>query len=186
MKFLLSLIVILCFGTTFSQKIILDTSAVKNWPTVSDGKISNDGEFISYRINNQPVGENTLVIKSIDDHVFKNIIGASGETFSEDSKWCVFKKGGDSLYFFNTKYNTTYLVPKVQQVLYPKNNKNFIAYNKKETDELYLRDLLTNQEKRFEGVSRYAFDNDGKYLLLQKKSNNDDSAGGKKIRCFCI
>uniref|UniRef100_UPI0031DA328C hypothetical protein n=1 Tax=Chitinophaga sp. TaxID=1869181 RepID=UPI0031DA328C len=57
------------FGRQTSLPLI-DTSCARNWPIVSNGMLSNDGEFASYTISNA----NTQLNKHVDA-IFKKIGG---------------------------------------------------------------------------------------------------------------
>src|SRR5882757_1697945 len=91
---------------TMAQKPVVDSSmslGPGQWPSLSFPRISNDGRYISYLIDNIPADGHTLVIQSTENdwkRTFPNKNGANA-FFSRNNKQAIFMLPGDSLVFLS-------------------------------------------------------------------------------------
>ena len=53
---------------TYAQKPAIDPKNYDNWIHVSSPGISNNGKFAFYKVKNEPIGSETLIIKAIDSN----------------------------------------------------------------------------------------------------------------------
>src|SRR5258708_12451702 len=63
-KLFLISVFIHCINILFGQKPPIDSAVYDKWPSVEGADISNDGNYVLYIIENQPVGSRTLVIQA--------------------------------------------------------------------------------------------------------------------------
>jgi dipeptidyl aminopeptidase/acylaminoacyl peptidase len=90
MKFLLTLSLLLIVLTVVAQKIPLDHSVYDKWQSITDRKISNNGNWIAYTIDPQE-GDGSLVIQSTKDANNKIIIPRGyGASISSDNQHVLF------------------------------------------------------------------------------------------------
>ncbi|ATP55273.1 hypothetical protein CPT03_01735 [Pedobacter ginsengisoli] len=173
-KKILIIILVLIYSSGFGQKPVLDTTAFNGWPYVNCPLISNDGKFVSYRIENQPVNGGTLVIQKLFDKWRKNIIGGKLEFFSSDSQKGIFTIK-DSLFVLEFSDNSLKFKGIVDSFKYPEiNNNDWIAYQiKGRNDSLMLYNIYTNEVKTYGSVINYGFDRNGQFLLIETKAKDE-------------
>ncbi|MEV4886038.1 S9 family peptidase [Chitinophaga ginsengisegetis] len=80
------------------DKTVINSSVYKKWQTVSTPAISADGRYVSYIINNEPIGSKTMVIKSSDKSWEIRVAGGKDIVFTRDCKAAIFTKSNDSLF----------------------------------------------------------------------------------------
>src|SRR5690242_2065658 len=83
-----------------TKKPSLDTSILGKWPSLSTSNvtISNDGNYVSYFIEKQPVNGSTLTIQSTSNSWKREFVNALPGVFAADSKQFIFMKN-DTLFF---------------------------------------------------------------------------------------
>lgn len=165
------------FGINYAQKQIIDTSTYKNWVTIGEEAITNNGQYIMYIIRNKPIGGNTLVVKSTNSNWGKEILMASNPFFSEDSRYLVFMRNGtDSLIILQLGYSNEKDIKNIKSFKSPKESKRFLAYSSSVHEgEITLYDLVSNKEVVFSNVIDCQFDDNGKILLLKKEDRSKSS-----------
>jgi predicted peptidase len=155
------------------EKPLIDASVYGKWPSVSSTSISNNGQYVAYMINNQPVGKKTLVIQSTDSKWKKEFPGIGAAEFTPDSRYAIYSIPGDSLVLLTLGKGTTEFITNSQSyqladdgnwMVYQLNsgNRNVIAYN-----------LKTKERKSYEQVYNYWISNNGKNLIFQSVSANN-------------
>ena len=151
-----------------AQKPVIDTSVLGKWPSVGGAAISNDGKYVCYTINNQPVGSHTLVVQSTEGDWKREFVNASGAVFTDDSRKVVFSMTGDSLCLLSLGTNTLESIPHVRSFqLAGKGQGEWLAYQTKDaTNELVLTNLATGKEKRFASVDNYLFSHKGNVCAI--------------------
>jgi len=177
-RFLLSIFFINYALVLFSQKPPIDTSAIRNWPSMQEygTSITNNGKFFLYTINNKPVSGNTLVVRSIDGSWQKEIPDASPLFFTEDSRQLVFTDR-DTLFFLTLGTDEQTYVSGVVSYKWPgSGRKEMIAYQQNNPEKaLVLHNLITGQDNRFSSVTDFSFDENGKVLLLKQEIGHGNS-----------
>ena len=82
-----------------TSKPVIDSAAINHWPSLGWSRaISNDGKYFMYSVDNNPVGSNTLIIRSTENSWQKEFVGIGTGVFSGDSKEFIFKNV-DTLFF---------------------------------------------------------------------------------------
>src|ERR1700754_4660858 len=98
--FCLCLLMLLIITTAVAQKPALNLVNYKNWNTLSNGDISDDGNYAFYTIVKRPPERNTLILHSTHSDWKKSLTGASQGVFDKESRILAFKQG-DSLGVLN-------------------------------------------------------------------------------------
>lgn len=169
-KLLLLLAIVFSASLLKAQKPCLDINVLGKWPKVSNPKINNNGAFICYNIDNQPVGSTTLIVKSLNGEWERKFVGISEGLFLDDDLRFIFQKG-DSLFILDlgkdkqsVLFASLYRLPKY-------NKKKWLAYKVSSTSsDIMLRDLTTGNERVFNNVIDFAFNDSGSVLLLKGKA----------------
>ncbi len=161
----------------------MDSSAITNWTTLSvDAKISHNGRYVSYTIENQPVNGSTLVILTTDSEWNKEFVGYTFCSFSDNNNKAVIQKD-DSLIFIDLDRKEFSYITNVRSFKQPGINKGeWLAYNLKDTtNTLLVRNLLSGKEMSFANVSDYLFSEKGNSLLIRSSSRQDAQVSQKLI-----
>lgn len=88
-----TLIVLLCTVSAYAQKPPIDATTYHNWASLDDFlKISNDGKWVSYIVNDIPAGSSTLFIKSLKNKWERSFQGLDDLSFSNDSRLAIFMR----------------------------------------------------------------------------------------------
>lgn len=159
----------------FAQKQIIDSNAYASWPTLDGLRLSGDGKYVIYDINNVPFGSKTAVLQSIDGKFKREYIGKlEGAWFSSDSQ-SLFFKSSDSLGIMNIEKNTIRYIPHVSSfTLQEYGNHQWLCYFSVGTPhKLIIKDLKTNKERYYNDVIKWQFSKDDKVLLLWQKNADD-------------
>src|ERR1700754_4164024 len=85
-----------CFPTLSAQHITestdkppIDTADILNWPVIPDGSnaiISNNGEYLLYKVWRIPRGGTSTIIRSLKKEWGTALIGANQAVFTDDSR----------------------------------------------------------------------------------------------------
>jgi len=152
-----------------SEKPPIDTSVFKKWAGLGSEAISNDGNYVSYTIYNQPPGSHRLVIQSTNGNWKKEFPVASTTNFTNDSRLVIFKIGTDSLCILTLGKEDIALVPHVSEYNLPKDDKGeWLAYQQTTPEKvLVLRNLITGIEQHFSSVSDYKVSDNNNWLVYQ-------------------
>lgn len=178
---IVSLLFLFCTLDTFCQKPYvnpLDTASAKwNWPVVDNARISNDGHYVAYIINNEPVGASTLVVRDLAGRWNRSFTFTSlgWASFSTDSKLIVINLS-DSLLILSPGNTDSAVITDIASYKLDLSMSvdSRIAYLKKSSGELVVRNLKTEMEDRFENVNSYSFSGNGRLLAIVSRENADD------------
>jgi dipeptidyl aminopeptidase/acylaminoacyl peptidase len=154
---------------SFSQKPILNLHNIRNWPSLTEGKISSDGKFVSYVIREQPVGSNTLVVQ-LTTHAWKaEFVAARNASFSKNGKVWVYQMG-DSLCLLNL---LTYRIRYIPGVLnFDITQDDFLIYRtRKKEQELIIENLMTNELQTLPSVISYSIQPKGSLVIVEQRSS---------------
>jgi dipeptidyl aminopeptidase/acylaminoacyl peptidase len=158
----------------YGQKPVIDSNAYKIWTTVSDLKISDDGNYICYTINNLPTGSSTLVLKGVANSWEKLVANATSNstTITRNGRWAICTKPGDSICIIKLGTNDIENLANVGAYQVQSNQSEaVIAYIlTAPANELVLVNLDLDTHREYKAVSDYLFSNNGKLLLI--KSDN--------------
>jgi len=153
----------------------LDTSVFDKWPSVEKAAISNDGNYILYVISKQPVGANTLVLKTINGSWENEIIGAGAAKFTDDSRKAVFSKPKDSFCIIELGSGATECMSHVRDCrLFGQGASEKLACQlNSQAKELLILDLPSRKRRSYTDVSEYLISTDGNSLVLKMESKSD-------------
>jgi len=181
-RFLFVLIFLHVYAICWSQKQIqisytgkpfIDSTAIVNWPWLGLSKISDDGKFCMYSIENQPVESHTLIIKSTEKNWKKEFVNAEDGFFSPDSRKFIFQSKDTLSFLMLGSDHLSYVteVNSYKQISHQKDG--WLAYLlNNNTQELVLQNMLSGKETCFPGVTNYTFGPGGKSLLIQSHDKN--------------
>lgn len=142
--------------TTHNVKPIIDSGVYDKWPRLDfHPLISNNGNYISYTILNQPLGSTTTVIRSPEGNWTKQFFGISNLVFTQDNRQFLFRTHDSLAIGALGGFKTSY-IPQVLsfQVLEKGNDHNWLLYRLR-SNQLVIRDLENEQEKKFDSVLAY-------------------------------
>ena len=166
------LILILFFqlqiSSIYAQKPVIDSSTYDKWPLVQNGYISNDGKYISYVIDKQPMGRTSSVIRSIEGG-WEMKSTESYFAITADSRKTIFKKTNDSLAILTLGTDSVEIIPNVKSYNVLSNNQDswLVFYMMDPAKDLFIRNLGTNLTYSISGVVNY-FSNSGGIALVVK------------------
>jgi hypothetical protein len=183
MKILLFFAHFICIAS-LAQKPIVDTNVIGKWPAVRDGKISNNGAFVLYRIDGQPLGSSTLVIQATKGSWKKKLTGLSEASFSDDSKRVIYMQGSDSITLLTCGSEAVTYIPNVSSFqLVMQGPMQWLVYqlNRPEKKMIFSSLDLTKQHT-FSGVENYLLSKEANVLLFTNSEGvfwTDLSSGGR-------
>jgi dienelactone hydrolase len=152
-------------GLGLAQKRQVDTSTLANWPELLSSKISSDGKYVLYGVQNK-AGAGNLFIKSIQNSYCKEYSGVIDGEFTSDSRRVVFIMPGDSLCIAEPGENKEIFVPNILSFIVPNGGDGrWLAYHSK-GNELFLYDFSSAQITRYPDVGNFQFDDGGSVLLM--------------------
>lgn len=151
------------------NKLPLDTSDFNQWPYVNTPQISNNGEYIGFRINAAD-----LYLKSTTKKWKKTFTDIESYSFLNDNKSVIILNRHDSLYLLTLGTDKLTIIPHVisYSTLLPK----WLVYLRKhhETD-LVIQQLNNKKEITFRNVTSYLTGSQGNMLMLKRRSENGES-----------
>jgi dipeptidyl aminopeptidase/acylaminoacyl peptidase len=165
-----------------SNKPAIDTSDIGKWPrlgTFIPPIVSHDGNFVAYGVSNYPLGNNTLVVQTINGSFKKNIIANRLRNedvfFSGDDTKFLWKKN-DSLGILHLKTSTIeYLTDILSFAVSDVNKGEWLGYTVKDRPKLLvMKNVLTGQEMRYDHVEDWSFKNGGQTFILKTLENDAD------------
>lgn len=173
-------LLIVSAASVSAQKPVLDSTMYGKWPSVGHAGISDDGRYVFYMIDNQPVGSQTLVFRAANARWTLDVPGAKAFTvvLTPDSRRAAFMKGDDSLGIVVLGRPSIEYIPQVRSFLLPKDGKGeWLAYQVRgPANTLVVRNLATRRQRSFAGVADYAFNDDGSVLVFQAESKQEGSS----------
>ncbi|MEP7376007.1 MAG: prolyl oligopeptidase family serine peptidase [Chitinophagaceae bacterium] len=146
-------------NSTFFEKPSIDTTTIKNWPSIGEEKaISNDGKYFMYAIENKPIGNKTLIIKSTSTTWEREIIGDINGVFTNDSKQFILLIN-DTLNCITLGTNDITLIANISDYKLGQNEKEewLACHLKNESNDLLISNLLSGNESRLKNVTDYSF-----------------------------
>lgn len=168
---LMTLLGLFIFINCIAQKPALDTIAIFNWSKVKNGKISDNGKYVSYEIVQRGhILEETnkvLKIQSASGEWMKTFINITAPLyFSLDSRFAVISFS-DSLGIIKLGS---------EQISYITDVANFniipghILYQKRaHPDSLIMQSFTSGNKRYFEDVKNYQYNEGRKCLILNKQ-----------------
>lgn len=149
-----------------AQKLPLDCSVARKWPSISGEKISSDGRYILYAITSEDSGT-VLYIQSTINSFKKEVHNVTYYSFLGDSHRLVFIREKDSLHLFDPSTDAQLYIGQAHIFKLPQEgNGDWLAYQSS-TNELWLFNVLTSQKKVYHNVINYTLSDSGNTLLIQ-------------------
>lgn len=182
--FILSLLLCYC-GFTMGQSVNnlpkkppIDTSILGKWPTVDIPKVSTNGIFVLYQVNNKPFGRRSLILKSILGKVKMEWTGVeSNAHFTNDSKKVIFSNSNGDLCIFTVQDSTIEYIPNVFSFkLFSTGDTEWLIYQQLNppSTNLILRDLLSGKERSFSNVKGFWINPNGSSLVYKTEVANEN------------
>jgi len=169
MKYVFFLCSILCFNTfcVAQRPAIVDTS-YKHWTTVNRGKISCDGNFVFYNLNNYPLGLSTIVLTSTNKSWQMRLTSYIDPNFSDDGKF-FFAMCADTLI---TIHLPTKKIDKVMACqsykLFQNGQSEWLIYQLNDSSHtLFVENLHTSKIFKSTDVSDYVLNTNASAIVLK-------------------
>lgn len=157
---------------SISGKNPIDTSIFGKWPIIAMARLTSDGKHALYIVNNQPIGNTTLVLQEICGSWQKKILGAVAADFTTDGKQCIFIKSKDTLCVFRFGDSLYSSVPQVDNYkLINIDSTTWIVYQSNILKMICCWNISTNEKKLFHNV-RSMFIESGKVIVTSNEDYN--------------
>lgn len=162
-------------GSQNDVKPVVDSSVYAQWPSVSDAKISNNGEYVYYTIKGNYANYLRGILKRCKG-TWEMVISDNVDLqFTSDSKNAFFL-AKDTLVIIKMDESLVEKVPMVKSVQAPSGGDGtWIACTKTKTDDLILRNFHSGITKTFKSVKSFIFSRDGERLALQIQEQKSDT-----------
>jgi dipeptidyl aminopeptidase/acylaminoacyl peptidase len=160
----------------YGQKPLINDSSYKEWTSVVNGLISNNGRYICYSLKNKPAGYETLVISSVDKKWKKEFPGYVNANFSADSKH-LFASMQDTVIHVVLNTDVVFKMPNCSDQRLLKSGKlEWLAYQQKgSADQLILRSLQTTAMLSLGKVKQFETCPDGIHLILKRSGSGKNT-----------
>jgi len=189
MKSIVFLVFLVFFAMiTLAQKPALQSDDLGKWPELWTADLSVDGMYFSCEYSE--VGTDALLIGTTEKGYQREFKGIKRLTsrFSNDSRFAVFQKMGDTLCIFLLKENKVEYIGSVTGfTLVQYKGKSLLCYETKSpAKSLVIRDLQTNLFYRYDDVESIVYSNN--LIAIVRKHKNGDQIdflkpGNGKIIC---
>lgn len=159
----------LYINSSAQQKPTIKIDTYKTWTNVTDGGISNNGDYAYYITSNKPVGSSTFTIKSINGRWTKEFINVTNPIFTNDNKYLLGQLQNDTLFKLNlkTKQVDKLYDVKSYQIIKTQNVEKLMCY-KKSSNDLFLSDDKQKRKVLVSNVFNYLISSDLNVLLVQQ------------------
>ena len=160
--------VLLCLA----QKKVLDTTAIAKWQSVDGGKISGNGNWVSYQVITGNHAQFNTIIKSLSGRNEIELPGSVDISFTTDSRYAVFKEG-NKLNILKLGEQSPKSISDVNSFdLLHTGSGDFILYTKSgRSNDLYSIASDNGSEKTYHEVINYRIL--GQSLLITFKKSDD-------------
>jgi len=176
-KFLIMLFFMCCIGYLFAQKKIVDSTAYRNWSTLKNPTISNNGHYVSYYVEKGDGGTRTLKLISTDKEWKLEVENSKYMEFSEDSQFAIIMKPNDSLVIVKLGKSIRAEFFNITGFDFLKENKReYLVFNR--DSDLVLYDLYSGKMTSFPSCHRFYISESKEKLIVLK----DSVEGGKAIQ----
>jgi len=152
----------------------INLQTFSEWPSVSEGSISNNGFFASYIIENCPIGARTGIVLSLLNDWRIVIANISGRiAFSSNNRKAVWINGGDSLGMVRLGSDQISYIASVGS--YELKGDYVICRPKIANRDLLVINIRTNESKLYSSVSSYQVSEDNESVALLRKVSSGDA-----------
>jgi dipeptidyl aminopeptidase/acylaminoacyl peptidase len=161
-----------------ARKAVVDAAAYANWPIVSDGRISGDGNYAAYKTrprSTEARSSSTLVATS--GRWRREIPESEFIGFTEDSRAAVVSTADNRILLVQLGSGSqTALAEAFDSQLVSQSARDLLLYRRgSPAGELVLRDLHTGRERLFKGVSDYQVGKSGRVMILRSVAAGSES-----------
>lgn len=159
------------------SKPVVDTSAYLNWQNVSKPSINSNGLYVSYVIDNCPIGSWTLIIKSVKETWQLAIPGGRGLLFTEDGRFAVFSKSNDSLFIAKLGSSTVSTFSGVRSFrLAGRLNHQVLVMRRSVAaiNELQLYNFNSGHISSYKDVEDYAINSSANSLIIHRSADSNN------------
>lgn len=172
-------LLIICLSVSFAfgqnNKPPLDTAAFFHWPNISDIGISNNGKYVYYNTTTTFGIKQTTTVQSLAIEWKKKLGNVSAVQFTSDNRYVIWKTVGDSIAIMKLDDTIIQHIPSVVSLrLIETKEGDILLYTKKTGNELVLRYLKNNTEKKYDNVAEYLV-NESNSALVVTKANPEQS-----------
>jgi dienelactone hydrolase len=168
MRIFVTLLSLFCINycIAVAQKPPLDSSVYSKWPALGYPKLSPDGRFVAYGVDNQPIGSSTLMIVATNGKWKKEYIGVSQAEFVNTSV-LLFRRS-DTLYIQKLGTEGATYIPDVTSYVVAGDSNPWIAYQKKnDLQQVVVANLSSGKELTISKVNSFQFSRQSNFLVFQ-------------------
>lgn len=166
-----------CSSHASAQRPVVDsgmTLEVGHWPSVRFYTISNDGNYVLYKIQNVPVGSSTLVVQSTHNGWKREFPGLGTGLFTADSKRMIFAEGRDSVCLLSLGTSEeTWLPHSNSYNLVGEGTNEWLIFRTTRQGELVIRNIASGKQRRWTDVKDYILNKVGTVLVLNRQDTTD-------------
>jgi len=161
----------LCSGNSLnaqSKKPVLEIDSYKKWEKIESKKLSNDGKYLMYTIQNRPLGSSTTVFAATGTNYRLQKTGIRGLCLTKDNKIGVFSEN-DTVKLLKLGTKQIRAVPAIVAKLSDnESDARWIAYQTAENPKrLNIKDLIGSGHQILDDINDFEFLDDGNILLCQ-------------------
>jgi dipeptidyl aminopeptidase/acylaminoacyl peptidase len=153
----------------FAQKRPLDHSSVANWPLIVSSRISNDGQYVAFKMKSEKAGA-SLTVQDKAAKWKKEIADVGNDyQFTEDSKWLIYRLPNDSIGLLKLGKSDFEYIGQVNLFEVSANAKGqwMACLLKDSQHDLLIIDLQRGTKIIYPGVREFRFNPNSDALLFQ-------------------
>ncbi|WPQ63374.1 prolyl oligopeptidase family serine peptidase [Chitinophaga sancti] len=168
---LLTVIISLIYCGATAQKNVIDSTIIDNWMSVSNGTISNDGNYVTYTQRKGRTGHAELVIKNLSNKKELVIAGGDMVKFTDNSHILVVRLK-DSIGLVSLKDFSIHYVDNLKESrVFSKDNHEYLIY-KKNNDSLFVKSIEDVTIIKLGKVRNYWTSENGERIVLLKPTQD--------------
>lgn len=170
---LLNVILIIFFSPSFAQKPPLQLNSYKSWVEVRASEISGNGEFVFYTVFNQPIGKETLTLKSTKHNNKIEIIGLTNTVFSSADNFLLGKVDNDTLITIETKDFSVRKTPQIGRYTSFRhaNSEWIVAQHTGKKPYISIGPVRNAKQIIVDSIDFYQISPDGNWCILKRSEN---------------
>jgi len=152
----------------FAQKSVIDTSVYGKWASVGGIQFSNNGQYLSYEINGQPLKGSTTVVKATTGNWEKEFTNVHHGSFSEDSRQFIYKTGKDSLCLLTLGSGELKYITHIKTWQMAENSPWLHYRLDTPKNQMVTYNTVTGQQRSFDNTINYQFFSAGLAILFRQ------------------
>lgn len=159
-------------GMIGSFKPAIDSTAIANWPILTQPKISGNGKYVGYVVSIEERNINRLFVVKEDSSLILEISLSGEYLFTEDSRYVICVNLHDSLCIGDLRKGTWSYISDVSGFSLMGNS---ILYQRKTEDGvLFIYHRKAGKCLKFFSVVRWLKSENGKVILMARRRANED------------